>query len=76
MKAVVASQELLVLFVRTELDGSIWDHPDHRGRVPTPQAQEAVIEVGAIDQPIGFLHATENENGVEGERRRRFPLFT
>lgn len=31
LEAVVTPQELLVLFVRTELNGSVWDHPHHGG---------------------------------------------
>lgn len=31
LEAVVTPQELLVLFVRTELNGSIRDHTDHGG---------------------------------------------
>lgn len=31
LEAVVAAQELLVLLVGTELDGSVGDHPDHGG---------------------------------------------
>lgn len=55
LKAIVASQQPLVLLVCTELDGSIWDDSHHGGRVPPPQTEEAILQVGAVDQPVGLL---------------------
>lgn len=62
LEAVVAPQELLVLLVCTELNGSIRDHAHHGGRVPPPEAPEALVEVGVINQPVGFLQATEQRS--------------
>lgn len=55
LKAVVASQQHLVLLVGKELDGSEWDDSDHGGGVPPPQTEEAVLQVSAVDEPVGLL---------------------
>lgn len=55
LESVVVAQDLLVLLVGAELDGGVGDHPHHGGRVPSPEAPEALVEVGAIDQPVRFL---------------------
>lgn len=44
-----------------ELDGSVRDDPDHGGRVPTPQAEETFIEVGAVDESISLLNKAKAE---------------
>ena len=55
VEAIVATQDSLVLFVCAELDGSVGHHAHHGGRVPTPQAEEALVEVGEVEQPEGLL---------------------
>lgn len=55
MEAIVAAQDSLVLFMCAELDGSVGHHAHHGGRVPTPQAEEALVEVGEVEQPEGLL---------------------
>lgn len=57
LKAIVATQQPLVLLVCTELDGSVWDDSHHGGRVPPPQTEEAILQVGAVYQPVGLLCA-------------------
>lgn len=54
-EAIVAAQDSLVLLVCAELDGSVGHHTHHGGRVPTPQTEEAVAEVGEVEQPEGLL---------------------
>lgn len=54
-EAVVAAQDSLVLLVCAELDGSVGHHAHHGGRVPAPQAEEALVEVGEVEQPEGLL---------------------
>lgn len=49
LKTIVSSQQLLVLLMCTELDGSIWDDSHHGGRVAPPQTEEAILQVRAID---------------------------
>lgn len=56
LKAIVASQQALVLLVGTELNGGVRDDPHHGGRVPPPQSEEAILQVGAVDQLVGLLH--------------------
>lgn len=58
LEAVVTPQELLVLLVRAELDGGVRDDADHGGGVPSPEAPEAFVEVGAINQPVSLLRAS------------------
>lgn len=55
LKAIVASQQALVLLVCTKLDGSVRDDSHHGGRVSPPQTEEALHQVGAVDQPVSFL---------------------
>lgn len=33
----------------TELNGGVRDDPHHGGRVAPPQAEEAILQVGAVD---------------------------
>lgn len=54
-EAVVATQDSLVLLVCAELDGSVGHHTHHGGRVPAPKAEEALVEVGEVEQPEGLL---------------------
>lgn len=35
-EAIVTAQDALVLLVSAELDGGVWNHSHHGGRVPTP----------------------------------------
>lgn len=49
LKAIAGSQQLLVLFVGTELNGGVRDDPHHGGRVPPPQTKEAILQVGVVD---------------------------
>lgn len=55
LKAIVASQQALVLLVCAKLDGSVRDDSHHGGRVSPPQTEEALHQVGAVDQPVSFL---------------------
>lgn len=55
LKAVAGSQQLLVLLVGTELNGGVRDDPHHGGGVAPPQAEEAILQVGAVDQLVGLL---------------------
>lgn len=55
LQAVVFSQQLLVLLMGAELDGSIWDDSNHGGRVSPPQAEEAILQVSPVDQSVGLL---------------------
>ena len=55
LEAVYPPQQYLVLLVGTELDGGVRDDPHHGGRVPPPQAEEAILQVGPVDQPVGLL---------------------
>lgn len=59
LKAVISSQQPLVLLVCTELDGGIRDDSHHGGRVPPPQTEETILQVGAVDQPVSFLECRE-----------------
>lgn len=52
---IIAPEQPLVLLMGTELDGSVGDDANHGGRVATPQAKEAILQVGAVDQPVGLL---------------------
>lgn len=54
-EAVIVAQDTLVLLVRAELDGGIGHHAHHGGRVPAPQTEEALVEVGEVEQPKGLL---------------------
>lgn len=56
LKTRVGSQQALVLFVGTELNGGVRDDPHHGGRVSPPQTEEAILQVGAVDQLVGLLH--------------------
>lgn len=55
VEAIVAAQDALVLLVGAELDGGVGHHAHHGGRVPAPQAEEALVEVGEIQEPEGLL---------------------
>lgn len=68
-EAVVAAQDSLVLLVCAELDGSVGHHTHHGGRVPAPKAEEALVEVGEVEQPEGLL-----EGGQGQHLRLSFPL--
>lgn len=57
-EAIVAAQDALVLFMGAELDGSVGHHAHHSGRVPAPQAEEALVEVGEVEEPEGLLRET------------------
>ena len=63
-EAVVAAQEAFVLLVRAELDGGVGHHAHHGGRVAAPQAQEAFVEVGEVEEPEGLLGAGRGGGGV------------
>ena len=63
-EAVVAAQEAFVLLVRAELDGGVGYHTHHGGRVAAPQAQEAFVEVGEVEEPEGLLGAGRGGGGV------------
>lgn len=39
----------------TELNGGVRDDPHHGGGVAPPQAEEAILQVGAVDQLVGLL---------------------
>lgn len=54
-EAVIVAQDALVLLMRAELDGGIGHHAHHGGRVPAPQTEEALLEVGEVEQPKGLL---------------------
>lgn len=56
LKTIVGSQQALVLFVGTELNGGVRDDPHHGGRVSPPQTEEAILQVGAVDQLVSLLH--------------------
>lgn len=51
--------------MRAELNGGVRDDTDHGGGVPPPETPEAFIEVGAINQPVGFLQATDQRSDRE-----------
>lgn len=55
LQAVVFSQQLLVLLMGAELDGSIGDDSNHGGRVSPPQTEEAILQVSSVDQFVGLL---------------------
>lgn len=63
-EAVVAAQEAFVLLVRAELDGGVGHHTHHGGRVTAPQAPEAFVEVGEVEEPEGLLGAGSGEGNV------------
>lgn len=62
LQAVVFSQQLLVLLMGTELDGSIGDDSNHGGRVSPPQTEEAILQVGSVDQFVGLLKCNTRTN--------------
>ncbi len=49
LEAVILSQNPLVLFMSAELDGSVWNNTHHRGRVPPPQTEEAILQIRAVN---------------------------
>lgn len=49
------AQDALVLLVSAELDGGVGHHAHHGGRVPAPQAEEALVEVGEVEEPERLL---------------------
>lgn len=51
--------------MRAELDGGVRDDADHGGGVPSPEAPEAFVEVGAINQPVSLLRAAEQRSDTE-----------
>lgn len=51
----MSSQLCLIEFVGAELDGGVGHDPEHGGRVAPPQAEQAVLHVGAADEPEGLL---------------------
>lgn len=57
-EAIVAAQDALVLLMGAELDGGVGHHAHHSGRVPAPQAEEALVEVGEVEEPEGLLRET------------------
>ena len=67
-EAIVSAQDALVLLVRAELDGGVGHHAHHGGRVSTPQAEEAFVEVGEVEEPEGLL------GGGEGQGQCPLPL--
>lgn len=44
----------------TELDGSVGHDPEHGGRVAPPQAEQAVLLIGASDEPEDLLWRKTN----------------
>lgn len=62
LQAVVFSQQLLVLLMGAELDGSIGDDSNHGGRVSPPQTKEAILQVGSVDQLVGLLRSNARTN--------------
>lgn len=62
LQAVVFSQQLLVLLMGAELDGSIGDDSNHGGRVSPPQTEEAILQVGSVDQLVGLLRSNARTN--------------
>lgn len=72
-EAIVSAQDALVLLVRAELDGGVGHHAHHGGRVSTPQAEEAFVEVGEVEEPEGLLggksfrgHLEDDFGSVQG----------
>lgn len=61
-KAIVVAQDALVFLVCAELDGCIRNHSHHGGRVPAPKAEEALIEVGEVEEPEGLLGKTGSQH--------------
>lgn len=53
--SIVASKLCFVKFVGAELDGGVGHDPDHGGRVPPPQAEQAFLHVRAAEEPEGLL---------------------
>jgi len=58
MGPAVGSQNLFVLFMRAELKCSVRDNSDHGGRVTPPEAEEAFILIGLVNQLHNFLWQT------------------
>lgn len=78
-ETVVAAQDALVLLVRAELNGGVRDDAHHGGRVPAPQAQEALALVGEVEEPEGLLgvgrgegHAPRRPRPHSAERPRPY----
>lgn len=61
-QAVVFSQQLLVLLMGAELDGSIGDDSNHGSRVSPPQTEEAILQVGSVDQFVRLLRSDAHAN--------------
>lgn len=55
LEAVISPQQPFILLMCTELDSSVRDDSHHRSGVPPPQTEEAILQVGAVDQLISFL---------------------
>lgn len=75
LKAVAGSQQLLVLLVGTELNGGVRDDPHHGGGVPPPQAEEAILQVGAVDQLVGLLHTNTLMFELLAVHLKHFPVL-
>lgn len=60
LKAIVASQQPLVLLMCTELKCSEWYDSHHGGRVSSPQTEEAIFPVGMVYQLVCLLWFNTN----------------
>ena len=50
--------------MRAELDGGVGHHAHHGGRVSAPQAEEAFVEVGEVEEPEVLLGGGQGKGAM------------